>query len=185
MVLAGIALAVMAGSAGGAVQGQRQTAAPAVATIELGTTALALGMPQQKVIDALAGWYVVEKQPGSSEPFSSWMIRTRGAPSAGVPATTLANLGFKDGKLFSVFKYWGPEDQQKGAALASALYGALAQLIKEGRRSCVIDTATNQTPQAEMKSAFIVCGGKYIEVSITRQNGDDFASITETLRSEK
>ncbi len=97
----------------------------------------------------------------------------------------IGNVAFKDGKLVSVIKEWGPDDQEKGVELASALYGAMAQFVKEGRRSCVIDTGTNQTPQGEIKTAFIACGGKYLDVTITKISRGETASVTEHLQSPK
>ncbi len=154
-------------------------APPAADSIKLEMTSLTLGMSQQKVLDMLAERFKVAKFPGSGDgPFSSWTVMARTAPF-----TLIGNVTFNDGQLTSVIKYWGPNDQQKGVEVASALYGALAQFIKEGKRSCVIDTSTNQTPQAEMKSAFITCGGKYLDVSIVRTNGFESASISEFLQS--
>src|SRR5437867_13213623 len=79
------------------------TKAPAE-IIELGSATLHLGMSQQAVLDALGEWHKVEKFMGEgSGSNASWLVSSRSAPFVNI-----GTVAFKDGKLSTVVKNWGP-----------------------------------------------------------------------------
>lgn len=145
-------------------------------SIYLGTTRLTLGMPKDAVIAALAGSYEV-RNLGEGQ-VSSWIVSSKNGP----PFKAVGNVVFKDGKLSSVLKYWGPEDQQKGVEFATSLYGVIDGFAKEGRRTCTISVGQKQDPGYENKAMFITCGEKYIRIDIDRsEKTGESADITEVL----
>jgi hypothetical protein len=142
-------------------------------TIWLGDVELGLGMPRDVVVAKLAESYQLNK----TEADSFWVVSKDGPPH-----TVVGNVGFKNGKLSAVLKYWGPEDQQKGLEFANSLYAAIASLSKNAQESCSVNVGETNEPQVERKSAFITCGQRYIRMDIVHnKKGGDSAGITEVL----
>ena len=77
---------------------------------------------------------------------------------------------------------WGPLDQHSGVPLANALYGAMSELVNEGRRICYLSVLSNQTPTGESRTVSLNCSGKRVEVGmIMSEQYGNFASVTEAL----
>ncbi len=145
-------------------------------SIYLGGTRLTLGMPKDAVVTALAGSYEV-RSLGEGQ-FSSWTVSSKNGP----PFKSVGNVVFRDGKLSSVLKYWGPEDQQKGVEFATSLYGVIDGFTQEGRRACTISVGQKQDPGYQSKAMFINCGNKYVRIDIgRREQVGEFTDITEVL----
>jgi hypothetical protein len=152
-------------------------ATPPVETIELGSTKVSLGMAQQKVLELLSGLYKVDIKPSVGESQAVFAYTSAGA----MPDI----LSFEDQKLTAVIRYWGADTEKEGLAFAGAFYGALAQMIKEGKQSCTIEATSKQVPQFEFKSARVVCGGKYVEMTVSTDADHSMAYVTEVLGNPK
>jgi hypothetical protein len=142
-------------------------------SIELGNTVLRLGMSKDSVVAVLAGYYAVDD--------SGWVIT-----KSGPPYDYAGQVVFKNGKLVAVWKNWSPDNQQHGYELANNLYGLFKVLEDEGRTNCTLSTGTKQTSASEQKTAFLLCGGKEIQISTLRMSQGDqtkeSAMLTEILK---
>lgn len=148
-------------------------------SIYLGNTRLALGMPKDAVITNLSASYDVRLL--GEEKFSSWLVNSKSGP----PFTYIGNVVFKDGKLNSVLKDWGPDDSGAGVELATRLYGVLDGFSQEGRRDCHVTVGEKHEPAFEVKTVFISCGNKFVRIDIDQ--GDKMgktANITEVLEAK-
>jgi hypothetical protein len=147
--------------------------------ITLGTVRLALGMPKDVALSALAKSYELQNL-GEGQASSSWLVRT-GKDSAAEP---IGSVAFKDGKLTTVMKYWTPKDQQRGFEFATNLYGVITSFTNEGKNLCTIETARKQDTGIDSKAIFISCGAKYVRIDITSgaKTGDTtgLAEVLET-----
>jgi hypothetical protein len=148
-------------------------------SVSLGDIQLTLGMPQDSLLSKLEkrGYKITELGE------SSWNISS----IEGGTFMNLAAIGFTKGKLSSVSRDWGPQDQKKGAEFAAAVIGVLAHLEGEGKTLCMISTVTSRDPNADADQAFLTCGHKYVEISVARvrrgQFEGEFARIDEVLRA--
>src|SRR2546422_7092259 len=77
-------------------------------TIEVGTVALSLGMPQEEVLTKLRQSFVLTTFPGFS---NLWSVFRRLTDDR-----ELASITFRDGKLDSVSISHGPADQTVGVS---------------------------------------------------------------------
>lgn len=149
------------------------------ASIYLGLD-LTLGMPEAEVLKSLRAIYKlseVEKPQGTSS--SSWFLHGMTGP----PSKPLGNVYFERGRLKSVAKYWTPQDDGRSFTLANAVYGVLAGLVRAGNNKCVLDVGSSENPGFDAKSAFITCGGKQIEISLTQSSEyGNHATVTEWLK---
>jgi hypothetical protein len=148
-------------------------------SIYLGSERLALGMPKDPVITNLSAIYDV--RPVGEEKVSSWLVSTRSGP----PFTYLGNVVFKDGKLNTVLKDWGPEDSEKGVGLATALYAVLDGFSQEGRRDCEVTVGQQHEPGFDGKTISISCGNKGLTIDL--RDSDKMgrsANITEILQAK-
>lgn len=144
--------------------------------IYIGTTRLAIGLARDPIITSLSRYYSVQNMAEGQ--YSTWMVTSKDGP----PFRSVASLGFRDGKLSSVFKYWGPQDQQKGTEFANALYGVIKGFNEEGKHACAISVGQKQEPNHEAKAIFIACGEKYVRVDIGRnESTGEYTDITEVL----
>lgn len=149
------------------------------ASILIGSVTLEVGMPQDRVISQFAESYRLQKLRESGK-YSDWSVFT-----SGKPGTMIAHLNFESGKLTGVSKSWYlEEDSSKGVEFASGLYGAIAQFISEGKRSCSIDAQQHQSPGMETKTIYIVCGDKYLSIVVNKvQNYAPGAQLEEGFTS--
>jgi hypothetical protein len=148
-------------------------------SIYLGSTRLALGMPKDPVITNLSAIYDV-RLVGEAK-VSSWLVSTKSGP----PFTYLGNVVFKDGKLNTVLKDWGPEDSEKGVEFATALYGVVDGFSQEGRRDCEVAVGRQHEPGFERKTISINCGNKGVTIDL--RDSDKMgrsANITEILQAK-
>jgi len=118
-------------------------------------------MPLEAVIAELAEEHKVEKVGGAS-----WLVM----PKDGTLYPAVGSVDFKNDKVRKVRKYWGPEDQARGVEFATNLYGLIESFTEEGKRNCVISVGETHDPGYENRTAFISCGHKRIEISITRSD---------------
>jgi hypothetical protein len=142
-------------------------------SIELGNTALRLGMPRDSVVAALANYYSVDDD--------GWVFT-----KSGPPFETAGQVVFKNGRLVAVWKNWSPANQQHGYELANNIYGLFKVLEDDGRTNCILSTGSKQTSGSEQKTAFLFCGGKEIQISTLRlrrsELTSDSAMLTEILK---
>jgi hypothetical protein len=143
-------------------------------SILVGGTRLVLDMDEQRAVAALVDEHEVSKTDNLH-----WMVRSKYGPRRDV-----AQLRFLKGRLTYVRKYWTPDDQQQAAPMASALYGALRQLVLEGHRTCQITTSSDQNPKSEYKTAVIDCGVKQINLTVFRERSvGEVAMLDEVMES--
>lgn len=145
-------------------------------SIAVGTVVLTAGMPQEKALAALTNTYTLKPAvTGGSGPVDSLLVYDG--------KTLLANVAFRSGRLMSVFRYWDPSDQQKGADLARKVYGAVGSLVKDGYTTCTLDVGSSEGPQAEVRTAFIMCGPRSLELSVVRsEKGSESSMLVEKLQ---
>jgi hypothetical protein len=151
-----------------------------VDSVRVGPTLLTLGMLRDEALEQLMREYEVRENATRTASFESWLVWTKNMK------TYVANVNLKDGRLSSVIKPWGPSDEHRGVPLAHALYGAISELIGDGRRTCKLDVGETSGPGWTSKGAFIICGERHIAIDILRSEDrhiGERASVTEHLGS--
>ncbi len=145
-------------------------------SIVLGGTRLTLGMPQDTVIAQLAEDYRVQKLDLQMK-YPSWYVFENREPYRRV-----ATVDFDEGKLHSVSKHRGPDDEARGYEFAAALYDAVSGLVKEGQQQCYVGLLSKHGREMGVDMFSIACGGlKYLTISVTRVSGYRLAKIEEIL----
>jgi hypothetical protein len=153
-----------------------QIAAEAIA---LGGTTLRLGMPREAVEGALQKSYSLKPVPSgeaTTGPADSLMVLDG--------KTAVGNVAFRNGRLSLVLKYWDPpEERGTGIALAQKFYGAVGSLVRDGHRSCTLESDSFTEPQAARQVATIRCGRRSLELSVWRsdQHGE-WVNLLERLQ---
>ena len=125
-------------------------------TITIGLAHLSVGAPKDTVISQLSSSFTLRDHGSTLD------VMTKGAP----PIRYVAHISFKSDKLVEVIKDCSPDDQQKGVETVQALYGLIANFVQEGNQNCTLSLAESHEPVFEGKSAFIVCGKKYVKVTL-------------------
>jgi hypothetical protein len=100
---------------------------------------------------------------------------------SGTPYHTVGSVTFADAKLHSAQKNWGPDDKTKGAEFARGLYMALNSFVQEKRQDCWNSTRQSEGPRGEVRTAYIVCGGKNISFDIARLTDVAQYGMSETV----
>ena len=132
------------------------TAQVQIQTIAIGSVHLSLGMPKDTVISQLNPSFTV-RDHGSK----------LGRSDQGRASRPLRRPHFfRIDRLSEVIKDWSPDDQQKGVETGEALYGLIASFVQEGNQNCALALGEAHDPGFEGKTAFIVCGKKYIKVTL-------------------
>jgi len=132
------------------------TAQVQIQTIAVGSVHLSLGMPKDTVISQLNPSFTVRDHGSNLD------VLTKGGP----PVRYVAHISFELNRLSEVIKDWSPDDQQKGVETGEALYGLIASFVQEGNQNCALALGEAHDPGFEGKTAFIVCGKKYIKVTL-------------------
>lgn len=145
-------------------------------TIEFGDAHLHLGMSEQQVETSMPSSFRIQKQ--SSPNFSSWSVT---APTGEGHFYMVGSLAFRNGSLSNVRRSWGPADQEAGVGLAKALYGAANQMVKEGRRHCLLSVGSGQNPRIESSTIFLECAGKRLEVMIVEDEQTGNAAFIDEI----
>ena len=159
--------------------GRKALGQPAEESVTLGSIELRLGMAEGIVLERLGEKYDVSEY--GRGPYSVWWVREKVKPSR-----LVGSLGFKEGKLNTVMKYWTPEDTpDTRVGFANSLFSALRAFEREGRASCTISTGDQQVSKYDMKAVFISCGQKYLRIDITKGETGDSANVTEVLEAPK
>jgi len=137
---------------------------------------LTTGMSKEKALAALAGHYALKPATtGETGPVDALFVYDH--------STLIANVAFRSGRLLSVFKYWNPVDQQQGAELARKLYGAVGSLVKDGYTTCTLDAVSSENPQAELRTAFVTCGPRSLQLTVVRlERGGESVTLSEKLQ---
>ncbi len=152
-------------------------------SIEMCNLTLRLGMPQERVLQQLGQECDIQEMEGGTARNSTWLASEKGKPK-----NALGSVSFKQARLSIIDKYWTVDEPNTEAAYANALYGAIKGFEHEGEKVCTIKTGQSQNPRGEIKSMFISCGQKYIQLDVIRlgQQGES-ATVTEVLaqRQEK
>jgi hypothetical protein len=133
---------------GATAQGQSQT-------ITIGSAHFTVGAPKDIVISQLSSGFTLRDHGSTLD------VLTKVPPSRYV-----AHISFKSDRLDEVIKDWSPNDQQKGVETVEALYGLIANFVQEGNQNCTLALGESHEPGFEGKSAFIVCGKKYVKVTL-------------------
>ncbi len=136
-------------------------------SILLGPRTLSLGMPETEVLRTLKTDYVLQKAPMAPNASDQVWIVCKQRSADDCPAEVI----FVQGKLESVDLRRGPEDDAQGAAFADVAYYAFADMVREGRRECIIDADLRDSEHIVTKTASIRCGPKYIDIHITEVKG--------------
>jgi hypothetical protein len=152
-------------------------------SIEIGGRRLKLGMPRGHVVSNLSPSFFISAWKGrGSECTPDINSCVLWEKQEQPPFSPVANLGFKDGVLNSVIKYWDPEDQQQAVPFARSVYGAIASLVKDGKTTCNISAQQGDSPGLEQKSVYLICGGRSIDIEITNHKKyGESATISESL----
>lgn len=138
--------------------------------IALGSKKLSIGMPRDTVIAGLSS----EGYQMTGQETDTLLV--------GTSSELVAAVEFKEGKVSSVRKYWGPANEVKGVEFARSLYGVLASFSAEGKTDCSISVDQIQEPGWEHKNAYILCGRKAIEIGIGHSaKVGEFATVDEVL----
>jgi hypothetical protein len=148
--------------------------------ISFGTVRLTLGMPQDVVLTTLGKSYDLEKVNEGPQ-FSSWFVHARAGTEKLAPPKYVGNVAFKQGKLTSAMKNWGPENQQKGIEFANSLYDVVTSFTNEGRTVCSIETGRKKDPGYDSKTIFVTCGAKYIRIDLLSGPQGESTSMAEVL----
>lgn len=135
------------------------TAQTPTQNIAVGRVHLSLGMPKDAVISQLSRDFLVRPHGSTLD------VLTKGDPSRYV-----AHISFDSNRLSEVIKDWSPGDQQKGVETGEALYGLIASFVQEGNQECTLRVDDRHEPGFDGKAAFIVCGRKYIKVTLTHSS---------------
>lgn len=140
-----------------------------IQTIAVGSVRLSLGMPKNTVISQLSPEFIVRDLESEGGPPGLTVLA-----KAGPPFHYVAHISFKSDRLVEVIRDWSPDDQQKGVETGEALYGLIASFVQEGNQDCALRVNDVHEPGFEGKAAFIVCGKKYIKVTLSHssQYGD-------------
>ncbi|MGA9391925.1 MAG: hypothetical protein WBV69_15940 [Candidatus Sulfotelmatobacter sp.] len=125
-------------------------------TITVGPAHLTVGASKDTVISQLSPGFTLKDHGSTLD------VLTRGIP----PIRHVAHISFKSDRLAEVIKDWSPDDQQKGVETVEALYGLIANFVQEGNQNCTLALGEAHEPDFEGKSAFIVCGRKYVKVTL-------------------
>ena len=149
-------------------------------SITFGGNRFKLGMSKDQVVTQLVTSFDVAGPSGRTSPCESTC--TIWEKAAGPPYTMVGSVAFRDGKLSSATKYWDPVDQQKAAPFARSVYGVIAELVKDGKTTCTIQTGQSESPGNEQKAAFIICGDRKIEILVMRDDKlGEIGTVSELL----
>lgn len=148
------------------------TAANTPEAISLGSVELRLGMPRDAVLARFAPYYNLQKV-GSD----SWIV----SPKNQSAREAIGSISFREGKLTAIYREWGPNDQLAGAPFARAIFGVIQQLSQEGKHVCSISVSQTQDPQSELRTAFLVCGGKTVKINLAITDNLEYGSVVEAL----
>jgi hypothetical protein len=144
-------------------------------TIAIGSAHLTIGEPKDAVVSQLSSGFTLKEHGTNLD------VLTRGDP----PTRYVAHISFKSGRLAEVIKDWSPDDQQKGVETGQALYGLIASFLQEGNQNCTLALGEAHDPGYEGKSAFIVCGRKYVKLTLIRSTQwGDSVTLGEVLSAD-
>lgn len=136
-------------------------------TILLGDEELSLGMPKAALLSRLGDRYRLDKLEGAD----LWVVADR---SEGV---AIGAVGFTDGKVVYVGREW----RREGLSDLQAVYGVLAQFVREGRGVCMLNADHVQEPGQEGNTVWLHCGKKSVEILSLKSPGHLNEFVTETL----
>ena len=143
--------------------------------IVLETVRLRIGMSEEPVLDMLPKSYDLQKAG------PSWMVSKSVSADSKIPPRAIGSVTFTDGKLTTVMRYWGPEDQQKGFEFAEHLYDLPNSFTNEGRTSCSIETGRLKQLEFDSRTIFITCGAKHIRMDLLTKQDGKFTDLSEVL----
>ena len=152
------------------IQAQQQPGS----SITIGVHELRLGMPRDQVIAKLASSYDVSALPDRKAACKdSCFVWNKGSRLE----SPIGSVAFKSGRLSSVRVYWDPQDQQAAVPLARAIYGVLSRFVQDGATRCTVEVRQSNSPTSDERVAFIVCGERYISLTILRMDGSEETAI--------
>jgi hypothetical protein len=146
-------------------------------SIEFGDIRLTLGLPQNEVLGRLAEKYRIDRIDDGT-----YFVATK--LSSNEQYDVVGTIRFRQGKLVSVYRPWVPA-HSNGAELARSFYRLARVFVQEGRTACTLGVAENEMADGENHSVVIKCGGKSIEVHVTRtHHTKEVATVEEVLEAE-
>jgi hypothetical protein len=158
--------------------------------ISLGATTLAIGMPKDHAIAALATTYRVE--PAGSEDW--WAVSSKPPYSVTTPYSAIGNLGFESGKLVYISKRLFEAGRELSAPSFSRAFQAIvAQFVaQEGGSgllsgthqpavSCLVRTETQDYSTNESKRVVMQCGMKLLVMDWNRSSETEDVMIEEIV----
>ena len=147
----------------------------AAEAIELGSN-LQLGMTQKQALAEVGKHFEVKPMADPSH----FVVYVR--PSAGEKPKWEGILTFKAGKLAGVERLWAYDDDERSVALAKSLFGALTEVVKSGKSTCIVEDQVSDAPDASGETVYLNCGKRSIKISVVKVEGyKEDASVSELL----
>ncbi len=149
---------------------------------DFGEVRLYLGMPKDSALRALReNFDVVDEQSGEVA------IVSKGSLAAGKVGVQYGWVSFNDRGIASVTKLWNVTGQDRGAAVARAIRGAMSS-FGPSARLCSVKSFDHQEPSTEKSGVVVSCGHRQVQiVSIQLTSGTgsrEDVSVNEVLGSE-
>lgn len=163
--------------------------------LEIGSTTLRVGMPKGIVISELAKAYVLERVDENLENVRR-MQRSRGVkfvtveawalrPKQDSSSAILGTLGFdSSSKLCWVSRYWTPGASYSASEIGEAIYKVMSGFVEQGKKVCSISTDEQHATgpgEAELRTTYITCGHKIVEIQWGWISERGYASVFEGL----
>jgi hypothetical protein len=147
--------------------------------IEFGNLRLTLGLSRDGVLGKLAQEYRIDQLYEGG-----YFVTTKDEPRS-----IIGTVRFRNGRLVSVYRYWGPgpRGERQGVDLAQSFYGLARVFAQEGRTACRLKVSEHESPDGEDRLVIIRCGDKSIDVHIAHTAGHrEFvvANVEESLETE-
>jgi hypothetical protein len=87
----------------------------------------------------------------------------------------------KDGRVDTVIRPWGPNDEGSGVPLAKALLGATSSLVEDGDTACTLSRDEESGVGWETRAVLIVCGARHLKVELGSDGTKEWAAVGEGL----
>jgi len=147
----------------------------AIDEIKLGSS-LKLGMTKTEAL-AEVGKHFEAKQMEDGDHYVVFV-----KPPEGEKPRWEGMLTFKEGKLAGVERLWAYDDDEKSVAMAKSLFGALNNIVRSGKSTCVVEDQVSDAPDAQGETIYLNCGKRSIKISVAKVEGyKEDASVSELL----
>ena len=139
-------------------------AASSSQTISVLGIELKIGMEKEKILKNIKGFRIQCLGEGTAPECDSWIVQNNDGP----PFTTYANIGFENGRVNTVLKYWerGFEGSNP-TEFVQTLYDLFLRYTNQTPTNFTISTAEQREPGVTRKQIFLSSGRKIITISYT------------------